>query len=164
MAILVDVSTDSILGTDSVALSLAYQQVLLDALSASDQVFITRTLGVVPQDSVSASDTIAVGFVRWVSPTDSVSTTDTTGLAVSYHITNLDPVALTDVIHTWNPTTDQNFQASLEGGSELQAVLVKKVTTAPEVVAPPPRNVVLPKPPDPHIEYNTINLDPRRRF
>lgn len=163
MAILVDVTMDTILGSDAVSLSLIYHRLpSVDGLTALDEITLNASYNVKPQDSIVVTDSAFLGFVRWASPSDEVSLSDSLGIAVSYNITNLDEVSLTDKTHIWKPSVDGTFQTSLEGGSNLAAVLVKKNTSIPTPQAAPPRSVVLPKQPVQLVEHNTINLDPTR--
>lgn len=180
MAILVDVATDSVaLGTDFVGLSLAYHFSVLDAVALSDdlsieatfntdlvvladQTVVSLTSGKVIQDTAAVTDSTAVGFVRWKDLTETLGVTDVTSVALSYNVSNSDVISTTEMIHTWKPSVDGVFQASLSGDSELNAVLIKLNTSTPEVVAPPPKTVSLPKAPSPFIEHNVVNPNPRR--
>jgi len=135
----------------------------VDPVSIGDHVSTTLTLGVVATDSAALTDVAAVGFVRWANPADSVAFTDVTALALSYAIKASDTMVISDVPHTWKIPGDGILQATLEGEGDLQASLVKRKAPSNQVVNPPPRVVMLPKPPAVRTEHPVVNPNPPNR-
>jgi hypothetical protein len=134
-----------------------------DPVSVADQVFASLTLGVIASDTAALTDVAAVGFVRWASPSDNVALTDGAALALDYRITTSDTLALSDVPHTWKIPGDGMLAVDFEGEGDLQAVLVKRKPASNMVVNPPPRVVMLPKPPVVRTEHNVIDPNPPNR-
>ncbi len=152
--------------TLSDTLSISVESVLVeknfstDNLSINDGVLVSKAWGVLLADAVTTTDVISKGFVRWVTLLDAPTVTDQLNLAAQYTKLNTDALVVGDTVHTWK-ASDSVLMATLEGSSDLQAVLVKK--KAPGIPAGiPPRVVLLPKQATAQIEHFVVNPNPPR--
>lgn len=131
-----------------------------DNMGINDAVLVSKAWGVTLSDTVATSDVVAKGFVLWSTLLDSVSATDQLKLSAQYSRVNADAATVGDTIHKWQ-ATDSILDATLEGTSDLRAVLMKK--KAPAIpVGMPPRAKVIPKTAPVRVEHNVVNPNPSR--
>lgn len=134
-----------------------------DPVTVFDSVLASVTVGVSASDSVALSDVVATGFVRWANPQDTIALTESLVLGASYNRTFADAAVVGDVAHTWMLPDDSELSVDFEGDGDLKAALLKKKPVSMNVVNPPPRVVLLPRPPKVFIEHNVVNPNPPNR-
>lgn len=159
MALLDQAISDVSAVSDQLLIETAFNS---DPIDATDSVVVSRTLGVVASDSVATSDTIQRGFVLWANLFDNLFVPDQVVLNAQYNLTFSDTVTTTDLSHTWQ-TANGKLTATLEGDSDLNAVLMKRNTAAPVPQTRPPRVTNLPKPPPILTHHVTVDPSPPRR-
>lgn len=111
-------------------------------------------------DTAATTDSASAGLVKDASASDTVALTDGSTKESLYGRLPSDTVTITDAVFPW---TDGILEVSLEGGSSLSAVLVKKTNAAITANVSPPRTVTLPRPPVEYRDSTVVDPNPPRR-